>query len=170
MIDLTNSEVDFTNCIVRLSDQNGIQYLNSTGSLIGSQITDNLRDGIRTQENANPSITSNTIKGNSGFGISNLDQSIVVNATNNYWGDPSGPYDNENLDTLNLLNPIRTGDSVSEFVDWSDPLSTEPSPLEIQSPTIPELPPIPGQEQQGWISDFSPTVKSKSHGQSPRGS
>ena len=146
MIDLSNSEVDFTNCLIRFSDQHGIQFSNSKGSLAGSQIKDNHNDGIHTLENAKPSITSSTIKGNGGFGINNQDESIIVIATNNYWGDPSGPFDNENLDTLNLLNPIRTGDSVTEFVDWSNPLTTEPSPIETQTPTTPDLPPIPGQE------------------------
>lgn len=61
-------------------------------------------------------INFNTILGNTQFGVRNM-ETVTVNAENNWWGC-SGPYHP-------LLNPLGTGDSVSDYVDF-DPWITGP--------------------------------------------
>ena len=62
----------------------------STISIIGSNIYGN-NTGIRLDDQHNVTITSNNIYNNSSYGIYNSEYSIIPNAENNWWGDPSGP-------------------------------------------------------------------------------
>src|SRR6185503_15621675 len=43
----------------------------------------------------------------------------------NYWGHPSGPFDNSNTDGQGLTNPGGLGDKASEYVNWSPFLTSE---------------------------------------------
>ena len=62
-----------------------------------------------------------------GFGINNLDTSRIILARGNYWGHPSGPFDNSNADGQGLTNPGGLGDKVSEYVNWSTFLVSDPT-------------------------------------------
>ncbi len=68
-----------------------------------------LGDGIYTADSSFPVVDSNDIYAN-GYGVHNADNSGMLMADNNYWGDPSGPYHQS-------LNPQGLGDSVNAFVD-----------------------------------------------------
>ena len=87
-----------------------------------NDITDNPGGGIRifadcTWGGADNVINSNNISGNTTFGISNeIVAATVVDATDNWWGDASGPE--------HSANPLGTGDVVSDNVGYV-PFSTE---------------------------------------------
>ena len=54
------------------------------------------------------------------YAIRNLDNSTIINAQSNFWGDASGPY--------NTNNQLGKGDTVSSFVkftNWSDKINTD---------------------------------------------
>lgn len=64
-----------------------------------------------TPGNANPTVNNNKISNNVEWGIFNGTEEII-DATNNWWGDNSGPFNS-------LLNPSGKGNPVSENVDFS---------------------------------------------------
>ncbi len=116
-----------TNCTIRNSTLDGI-FCNSSSPLIrGCRINDNTRDGIRAVNGSSPVVSGSVLSGNVGFGVNNLDTTRIINAEGNYWGHPTGPLDNSNVDGLGLSNPGGLGDKVSEYVDWSPFLNTAPT-------------------------------------------
>jgi hypothetical protein len=70
---------------------------------------DSLGDGIYCLEGSFPVIDSNDIY-NNGYGAYNADNSQMLMAENNWWGDSTGPYHPG-------LNPTGLGDSTNIFVD-----------------------------------------------------
>ncbi len=105
-------------------------------------ITKNMGNGVEISSTGDISITQSNIFSNNQWGV--LKETInVVNFQENYWGDPSGPKD-ENTpvsfikDSLNLYNPNSNGNRVTDFVDWSNPVSgsiTTPTPTPTSTPT-----------------------------------
>ena len=88
----------------------------------GPTITDNViggqaGDGIRVEE-GNPVIRLNSIVDNGGFGIWTPDWVAPVTASDNWWGDASGPKDAYG-------NPAGLGDMVTRWVDYA-PWATQP--------------------------------------------
>ena len=87
---------------------------NGIGISVGNNVTD-----IEIH-NAN-------ISGNISAGVINWTDSAIINATNNWWGDPSGPYDNKTLPGIpNYNNPSGLGNAVSSKVDYK-PWLTSPA-------------------------------------------
>ncbi len=83
-------------------------------------------DGIYVAS-GNPTISYSNIS-NKGFGVYSVDNSLIVAATNNYWGDESGPFHlSQNINGL--------GDSTNAFVNVSPWLTTPNT----------DAPPIPAQ-------------------------
>ena len=69
-------------------------YLNSSSPAItGSEIHHNAQ-GITTGGSSNPVIHFNNFHDNSQYGLNNT-TSNTINATQNYWGDPTGPFVNQ---------------------------------------------------------------------------
>lgn len=63
-------------------------------------------------------INYNIISNNNFYGVKN-DSTNLVNAKYNYWGMPSGPYDNKTLPGIpNYNNPYGEGDNVTSYVDF----------------------------------------------------
>jgi hypothetical protein len=116
-----------TNCTVRNSANDGI-YCNASSPLFQNcRIANNVRDGVRTVSGSSPVVTNCAISGNLVFGVNNLDRTKIIKAQGNYWGHPSGPSDNSNSDGQGLTNPGGLGDKVSEYVNWSPFLASEPA-------------------------------------------
>ena len=92
----------------------GIFCYNSSPIISNSFIKYNNRHGIYTTQLANPVITpNNTIMNNTEYGVYNDDLNVTINATYNYWGNPSGPYHPQ-------TNPGGTGNAVSDSVNYSN--------------------------------------------------
>lgn len=69
----------------------GVSLNNSHSTFTGNIIANDSTDGFKCKNGSNPTIINNNIFNNRGFGLINIDPSIMVNAQNNWWGDPSGP-------------------------------------------------------------------------------
>ena len=95
----------------------------------GNTITNN-DDGIKTNADAsegwsqNVAVHSNSIIGNSEYGIDNTENTGTVDATNNWWGDASGPGE----------VGLGTGDKVSNNVDY-DPWYTDAAMSSLSNET-----------------------------------
>jgi hypothetical protein len=74
--------------------------------------------GVYVADSSDPVFHHNNIRGN-GYGLWNEDGRLTLDAEENFFGDPSGPYHA-------TLNPTGLGDTVSEYVDF-DPWSGSPS-------------------------------------------
>lgn len=107
----------------------GIQVRNSSGSGIklsegaAPAITDAVITGnsigIETSGGALPTVHNSFLAGNS-IAVQNLDPARNINATNNWWGHPSGPLDVvDNILTGGLFNPGGLGSPVSDYVGYS---------------------------------------------------
>jgi parallel beta-helix repeat protein len=77
-----------------------------------NSITTNVNDGIIIQHSSpSNTVQYNSIYGNGDYGIE-ADSSSPVDASGNSWGHSSGPYHT-------ILNPLATGDRVSDYVDYT---------------------------------------------------
>jgi parallel beta-helix repeat protein len=86
-------------------------------------IIDNNSDGIYCSFGSNPQIYYNDIFNNTGYGLMNMDSTVIVNADSNWWGHPSGP---------GGVGP-GSGDEVSEWVDYEPWLTARAVPVELAS-------------------------------------
>ena len=68
--------------------------------------------------NGNPLVRNNEIEGNTYYGILNTNDTTIIDAENNWWGDATGP--------KHSSNPSGNGDIVSDYVDF-DPWLDEPT-------------------------------------------
>jgi len=109
--------------------QHGIHLLSSVASatITGNTVENNL--GISSGIHIEPAVTVNNvhinfnnIAGNSGTGVYGIFNGGIgtLDAAQNWWGDPTGPYHPE-------LNPSGRGDQASDFVAF-EPWLIEPYP------------------------------------------
>lgn len=111
----------FQNTIVQGACNTGILCSGCTSQIGGNQLADDQDgDGIRCDNGGAPQVYDNTILDNFGYGLRNLDPSIVVDAQNNWWGSAGGPGG----------EGPGSGDEVSEYVDYA-PWRTEPLSLTV---------------------------------------
>ena len=100
---------------------NGIQIISdsTSNSIIGNSINDNGENGIHLSHSSEGNIIQfNDIVNNALNGISATYDESIINATYNYWGDPSGPYHPAN-------NSGGKGGNVTDYVTF-DPWFTTP--------------------------------------------
>ncbi len=91
----------------------GICCAGASSPIIDScTIVNNAFDGVSCIEESHPVIHHNNIFGNSGYGVHNIDDTALVHAEYNWWGDPSGPYHPDS-------NPNGLGDLVSDYVAFT---------------------------------------------------
>jgi hypothetical protein len=95
----------------------GIFCDGSSPTINGNIIAGNNGEGIYCQPDfwgfvSDPVISGNDIYNNVGFGVCNVDTTIIVSADSNWWGDATGPYHP-------IANPGGLGDSVSDYVDFN---------------------------------------------------
>jgi hypothetical protein len=84
--------------------------------------------GLRVNH-SNGTYTGNTISGNTSYGLYN-GGTTTIDATNNYWGDPSGPLDDsDDRASGGYYNPNGKGNRVSDYVNydpWTGKGATNP--------------------------------------------
>lgn len=94
-------------------------------SISGNALSGNVRGLLVTKYGsitpAGPTVQNNDLSGNTVAGVDNQVAEITVDATQNWWGNPSGPYHAS-------LNPGGTGSPVSDHVDFDPWLSSCPIP------------------------------------------
>jgi len=109
----------------------GIVCDGSSPIISGCIISSNIGEGVYCQPDfwgfvSNPVICHNDIYDNVGFGVCNVDTTIIISADSNWWGDATGPYHP-------TANPGGLGDSVSDYVDFDPwlywPVGVEEQPI-----------------------------------------
>ena len=138
MVESFTSALQIQNSTIQSSVGVGIYLQNSSPKLNAIRVLGNRGAGIQASSGSQPMIRQSTIINNSGFGILNNDLSVIIDARENYWGDPTGPRDRADEDGLNLLNPNSNGQTVSEYVNWSSPLTSEFIPPDDGGNTEPQ--------------------------------
>lgn len=124
-------------CVIANALNHGIETEGSLAvpNIYKNSIYDN-DIGIYCSSSADPLIggdtgNANSIYNNTSYGVQNTSTSVTVDATYNWWGDATGPY---NATT----NPDGLGNPVSDYVDYADFLTTAlaeaPSLFDLLSP------------------------------------
>ncbi|MFA5668929.1 MAG: right-handed parallel beta-helix repeat-containing protein [Balneolaceae bacterium] len=83
---------------------------NSSPTITNSTITSSSK-GVEIYGSGNPIINFNDIYNNKEYGVYNRDKTFTVDATNNWWGNDSGP--------THASNPSGTGDVVTDAVNYA---------------------------------------------------
>jgi hypothetical protein len=127
---LYTSSVSISNSTIRNNKINGVYLgLGASPSITNTQIVSNGDCGVYIY-NGSPTIENSEIYGNTNYGVYNNNNSIIINAENNWWGDASGPLDDsDDRSTGGLYNPTGLGDRVSNYVDY-EPWLGSPNPEE----------------------------------------
>jgi hypothetical protein len=99
-------------------------------TITGNTLTGNTEGIAVGYDGADTSVVtahSNNIAGNIDYGINTTSTTVIVNATDNWWGDPTGPQDLSNdTATGGWYNPLGLGNAVSDRVKY-DPYQTQES-------------------------------------------
>ncbi len=116
-IDIYSSSVSIANSEIN-SNKTGIYVTAGTSPTISAcNILNNTGQGILIH-GASPIMQNSSFFSNDGYGIFNSGPT-VVNATNNNWGDPSGPLDDsDDRSAGGLFNPTGKGNRVSDHVNY----------------------------------------------------
>lgn len=101
----------------------GIRVLSGTDHQILDATLTNNSVGVESQTSGSVEIHQSLFSGNTNWGVFNGRSDVVVDAEDNYWGDKSGPLDEDVPvdglnDNLGLSNPSGLGDAVTDFVDY----------------------------------------------------
>ncbi len=91
-------------------------FIDASPYIDSCTISNNNCDGVYSAWYSTPVINYNNITDNFGYGVINVDSSVIIDARYNWWGDASGP---------SGFGP-GTGDSVSQYVDY-DPWLDHPA-------------------------------------------
>jgi hypothetical protein len=115
---VNRGHLTLTDTVVTRNGVSGFFQQMGATTIAGGEFSYHSSFGIHTGVVGTISVTGASIHHNSNLGIYN-ESSNVINATNNYWGDPSGP--------AYSLNPEGLGDGVSNNVLFSPWLSAKPA-------------------------------------------
>ncbi|MCK4658172.1 MAG: right-handed parallel beta-helix repeat-containing protein, partial [Phycisphaerae bacterium] len=127
-VQVTNNSVDGFPRGVVIGYSGGVQTLTNI-SVTGNTITNSGTAGVQVRSSANSvALNTNNISGNT-LGVENLDSANTLDATNNWWGDASGPLDATgtsevdgpgdcNANSADDLNADGAGDAVTDNVDY----------------------------------------------------
>ncbi len=118
-------------------------------------------------DNFNTAQINNCVFNNNLVAIDNADpDNDIVDAEDNFWGDASGPLNDEDTDGLGLFNPLGAGDEVSEYVDYHPwyvdaGLTSYPIDIEIANPSCAHLEVLatPNSDVSGQVTILQFTVK-----------
>ncbi len=97
-----------------------LQVYPSTTTVESCTIHQSAADGIQVQDGGEPILRQNQIVSNT-FGVRNLAVTPEVDATQNWWGDASGPHHP-------TLNPEGRGNAVSDGVRFDGAVGAAPAP------------------------------------------
>ncbi|MDI6916343.1 MAG: NosD domain-containing protein, partial [Thermoplasmatales archaeon] len=121
-IDLISSQENtITNCFLSHNDQDGMGIASASDNVVSNcNVCSNGVRGFWIESSPDTNVYCCNIYNNTDYGIYNYNSEVEyqVNATYNWWGSASGPY---NPDT----NPTGTGDNVTDNVVY-DPWLEEP--------------------------------------------
>ncbi|ABW66173.1 right-handed parallel beta-helix repeat-containing protein [Desulfosudis oleivorans] len=113
-----SSSGTLTNSIVMNHPDAGVYISNTPLSVENCYIADN-GSGLNVVGPSLPTVTGNVISGNSGSGMTAASVAAAVNASGNYWGDATGPYDpSDDSASGGWYNPDGNGDRVSDLVEY----------------------------------------------------
>jgi len=110
---ITNSKIEY-------SWQSAIICTAGSIPLIQNNLISHSSFGVYCSSNSDPIIYNNSIIENSSYGVYNSSTAIIISARQNWWGDPTGPYHV-------TQNPEGLGNAVSDYVDFSNWLTSEPT-------------------------------------------
>jgi hypothetical protein len=105
-----NSEVVVEDCRIHHNASAGVYVVESAPTLVGNAIYLNGGPGL-IASNSQPILRGNLFYRNTGFGIRNDTPARTVDARQQAWGHPTGPYHPSR-------NPMGLGDRVSDGVDF----------------------------------------------------
>tara|TARA_Y100001935_G_scaffold251458_1_gene253415 strand:- start:33912 stop:39212 length:5301 start_codon:yes stop_codon:yes gene_type:complete len=83
---------------------------NSSPTITNSILTEN-GSGLVVYGSGNPTVNYSDIYNNSDYGVYNRDKTFTIDATNNWWGNDSGP--------THSTNPTGTGDEITDNVNYA---------------------------------------------------
>ncbi|MFZ4859179.1 MAG: hypothetical protein ACOYL3_22605, partial [Desulfuromonadaceae bacterium] len=109
----------------------GINIENGSPLISNSTVSGMPGNGITVTGNSSPTLTGNMVTGNGIYGLF-YGGGIVLTATNNNWGDPSGPLDDsDDRATGGLYNPTGKGNKVSDKVNYYPWIGTPPTAVAV---------------------------------------
>lgn len=117
-IKVQSNNTTITNNTITSNKEDGIYLYFSNNTTISNTTISNNNMGISLHSSNNNTITgntisNNTISNNTRYGINaKSNNKYTTNATNNWWGNDSGPYHPSK-------NPTGKGNNVSDYVDFS---------------------------------------------------
>jgi len=115
-IDVTNGTLAAHHSLIRFSARDGVRFgPGATGSILNSQIV------------GNDQVVSGA------YGVENAKTNSAVLATNDWWGDPSGPA------SANAQCPVGHGDRVSDFVAARPVLTSSTAVNEFPLSNAPQI-------------------------------
>ncbi len=119
-VDGENSKPLIIENVIKSNENYGIYLSSSFPRVFNSAITSNTQGGIYSINSA-PLINYSYIYNNSGYGIYNISP-ILINAKYNWWGDITGPLDdNDNRGKGGeWYNPRGKGDKVTDYINYSE--------------------------------------------------
>ncbi|MBK9276255.1 MAG: hypothetical protein IPM49_17180 [Flavobacteriales bacterium] len=129
-ITFANSAVDadcqMDHCVVRYAQRSNVNdpgaiRCQSASPTITNSLLQHAYYGVRAEGLSDPVINHCDLMGITSHGVYNVSQTFNIDATNCYWGDPSGP--------THSGNPGGTGISVTDQVDYQPFASGPISPL-----------------------------------------
>jgi RHS repeat-associated protein len=126
---LNGAAPSINNTIISDSSGHGLYIAGASPIIMGNTFTANGNAGIYATNLANPTIQNNLIYGNAQYGVNNASAGVTIDATNNWWGNASGP--------VHTSNPSGTGDQVSNGVTFNPWLGApaRPTPTPYPTPT-----------------------------------
>jgi hypothetical protein len=125
---LWNAAPTVDDCLIHRNRGSGVDCNDGSDPLLtGNEITAN-GTGVWSGSGSSPSVREGVVAGNREYGVENEDESVCVDARDNWWGDSSGPLDesDDSEQACGNCNPDGGGDRVSDHVRYEPWLGAGP--------------------------------------------
>jgi hypothetical protein len=110
MVYIYSDDVQIANCYITQSQNDGLRILGAEPGIFGNLISHN-ENGVSLYDGANPLMHQNDIVDNWSRGLNNVSGADDFDATDNWWGSITGPYESQS-------NPEGKGNRVSSNIDF----------------------------------------------------